>query len=253
MSEQRTGLPRRIAFGAVAGLAAVLSLVLTVDATGGAVAGEDPGHRLTMIAHAPWLGLGWCLAFAVLVRGGRNRTGAMQQLLGMLVALYVGGGLIAHEPDPVFYVGFGLFVGLLVLLHPDRRAVFRPGPAGLSPALLVLALVALGPLLVYAADVMTLADRSDPDAPFYTAIAATATAVPFVAAAASLRARWFRLPGWSATLMLASLGVGSLLCDDPGALSPLAATLAVAGAAAMAVLVERDARAPMTGVQPVEA
>ncbi len=253
MSEQRTGLARRLAFGAVAGLAAVLTLLLTVDAAGGVVDSGDPGHQLTMIAHAPWLGIGWCLAFAVLVRGGRHRTGALQQLLGMLVALYVGGGLIAHEPDPVFYLGFGLVVGLLVLLHPDRRTAFRPGPAGVSPALLVLALVALGPLLVYAAHVMTLADPGDQDAPFYTAIAATATAVPFVAMAASLRARWFRLPGWSATLMLAALGVGSLLCDDPGALSPLAAALALAGAVALAVLVERDARAPLTAAQPAAA
>ena len=160
----------------------------------------------------------------------------------MLAGLYLGGLVLARENDPVFYIGFGVVVGLLVLLHPARAAVFRTGEPGVSPLMLVLSLVVLAPLVLYTVRLIDLTESTNGEGPFYTGIAGAALSVPLVGLAASLRARGARLPGWTAAIMLAFVGAGSLAFDDPGSLSPLRAAAALVGAIAFAVVTERDAR-----------
>lgn len=253
MPTPRASAARRIGFGVVAAIATLLTLFLTIGSIGQLLSAElSDGERLAFLTHVPWLGLGWCAGFAVMIRGAARRPAAMQQSLAMLACLYLGGMVITREDDPVFYVGFGVVLTLLLLLHPTRSAVFRPGPAGVSPRLVVLSLVAAGPLLTYAVRLGELMRSTGDEAPFYTGIAVTAVAVPLLGLAAGLRAPAFRLPGWSATLMLGSIGVGSLLYDDRGALGTAGAIVAVAGAVLFGVVVERDARAT-SSARPVTA
>lgn len=243
MTEHTAGRARRIGFSALAAVAAILTGLLTIGSTGELFSpGQSEGDRYAAFAHIPWLALGWCAAFVVMVRGTARRPAAMQQVLAMLAGLYLGGMVLARESDPVFYLGFGIVVGLLVLLHPARHAVFRPGEPGVSPLMLVLSLVALAPLILYAVRLIDLTESTTGESPFYTGIAGTALSVPLLGLAASLRARGARLPGWTAAIMLASVGVGSLAFDDPGSLSPLWAVAALVGAFAFAFLTERDAR-----------
>lgn len=244
MSETSDGRGRRVTFRVVAAVATLLTLLLTFGTTVPLLTQDlSDGERLAALAHAPWLGLGWCAAFAALVWRPRRWPAAMQQAVAMLAGLYLGGIVIARENDPVFYVGFGLVVGLLVWLHPSRHAVLRAGPRGVSPILLPLSLVAAGPLLVYAVDMMELAHEVGDGGAFYPGVAATACAVPLLGLVAALGAPGFRLPGLAAAVLLASLGVASLLyADDRGALPTWAASLALAGAVAYAAGVEWHAR-----------
>ncbi len=108
--------------------------------------------------------------------------------------------------------------------------------------MLALSLVGLAPLILYTVQLIDLTESTIGEGPFYTGIAGTALSVPLLGLAASLRAPGARLPGWTATIMLASIGGGSLAFDDPGSLSPLWAVTALAGALAFAVVTERDAR-----------
>lgn len=243
MTEHRAGQARRIGFGTVAAIAATLTALLTIGTTENLLTpGLTEGERYAALAHLPWLALGWCAAFAAMIRGAAHRPAAMQQVLAMLACLYLGGMVLARENDPVFYLGFGAVVGLLVLLHPARGPVFRPGELGVSPVMLVLSLVVLAPLVLYTVRLIDLTESTNGEGPFYTGIAGTALAVPLVGLAASLHARGARLPGWTAAIMLVTLGAGSLAFDDPGSLGPFWAAAALAGATGFAVVTERDAR-----------
>jgi hypothetical protein len=83
MSDAPPRLARRIAFGAVAGLATLLTLFLTIGTVSSLVGpDQSAGDRLALLAHVPWLGLGWCAAFAALIWGGARRAGAVQHTRG---------------------------------------------------------------------------------------------------------------------------------------------------------------------------
>ncbi len=244
MSVNQGGRARRVGFRTVAAIAALLTLLLTVGSTERLF---DPdlsdGNRLSFAAHVPWLALGWCAAFVAMLWRPRATPAALQQALAMLTCLYAGGMVIGRDSDPVFYLGFGGVLALLVWLHPERRSVFRSGRDGVSVLLLPLSLAAAAPLTLYTVDLDQLARQVGNDGPFYTGAAATALAVPLVGLAASLRARGFRLPGWTAAVMLASLGVGSLLAaGDPGALPGWGAVLALVGAVLYAAATEWEKR-----------
>ncbi|CAN5899212.1 hypothetical protein BH20ACT6_BH20ACT6_16060 [soil metagenome] len=247
----KPGRVRRGALTVLAAIAALLTALLSVGALelllGG---GSSDGERLAGLAHLPWLALGWSAAFLALVWRAERRPAALQQVLAMLVGMYVGGMLLAPgEDDWVFVIGFGVVVAGLVALYPARRTLLRAGPAGPSPLLLPFALVAAAPLTIYAFDVMDLY-VSPTEGPFYLGIAVTATAAPLVGLVASLRSGGMRLPTWSAGVMTASLGAGSLLwSSDPGAMPVWAALLTLAGSAGFVALGEWE-RARAARVSP---
>ena len=237
------GRPRRIGFRVLAGVGALLTGLLTIGSLETLLSPDSSdGVRMATVPHLPWLALGWCAAFATMLVGGGRVPAAMQQALAMLATLYLGALLPPRESDPVFYLGFGVVVGLLLVLHPARRFVLRPGEAGVSPVLMSLALIGSGPLVLYATRVLELMEGATPDDPFYTGIAATAVAAPGLGLAASLRAPGFRLPGWTAGVMVASLGGASLLFGGSGSLSAAWSIVAIAGAGAFVGFVEREAR-----------
>ena len=237
------GRARRIAFTVVALLAAFLTSVLTLGSLGLIVAGETPDgvpltadDRLAFLVHVAWLALGWGAAFVASIWGAARRPAAYQQALAMGVGLYLVGLVLARENDPVFYVGFGVVLLLLGLLHPARRAVWRPGPGGVSPVLVPFALLLAAPCTLYAVDLVQQQREVGPDGPFLLGIATTALAVPLVGLVAGLRAPGWRLPLWVTGGMLFLL-VGAGAAADPAASAAPSTGWTVAGLAAAAAFV----------------
>lgn len=234
---------KTVTFYVVAGIAALLTGLLTVGSTVELTSASDPDLRLALIAHLPWLGLCWCAAFAAMLRHPARRPAAYQQALATVVGLYVGGLLLARENDPIFYIGFGVVLILLYLLHPARRSLLRPGRQGISPLLVPVALVGAAPLTLYATRMLDLHTDGVADDGFYLGIAATALAVPCVGLVAGLRADGYRLPLWTAGLTLAVLCLGSLTQSSGVASMPTPWALAgVVGGAAFVALGEWERR-----------
>jgi hypothetical protein len=234
---------RAVAFYAVAGLATALTAFLTVGSVLGLLESTGPDNRIAFLTHLPWLALGYCAAFAALLYRPGARPAAWQQAAANALAMYLGGLVLAQESDPVFYVGFGTVLLLLALLHPDRRSLFRPGPAGLSPLLVPMALVAAAPLALYATRLLELHEGSGPDDAFYLGIAVSALSVPLIGLVAGLRAGGARLALWTAGVTLGVIGAASLIEPEGAAAMPAwAAALALAGAVAFVAVGEWERR-----------
>jgi hypothetical protein len=236
------GRARRTAFTTVAAIAALLTALLSLGTLGQIVSGVGPDGgpltpdaRLALLVHVPWLALGWCAAFVALLWRAHHRVAAYQQAVAMLAGLYLGGLVLARESDPVFYIGFGVVVVALGLLHPARSAVLRPGADGISPVLVPFALLLAAPCTLYA---IQMVDRqgAGTDGPFYVGIAATALAVPLLALVAGLRAPGWRLPLWTAGGTLGLL-VGAGVPADPAAPASPPVGWALAGLVAAVALV----------------
>lgn len=166
-----------------------------------------------------------------MLRRPARRPAAYQQALAAALSMYVGGA-VTGEDDPVFYVGFAVVLLVLGLTHPARARLLRPGPGGISPLLVTLALVMAAPLALYAVRVSRIEDTSGV---FYTGIAATALTIPFVALAAGMRADGYRLPLWVTGITLVVLSGASLAAPD--AISAMPAWGAALGVLAGAVFV----------------
>ncbi|HZI96005.1 MAG TPA: hypothetical protein VFD41_00615 [Actinomycetales bacterium] len=224
---------RSVVFYAVAGVATLLTALLTVGATGSLFAGNlsDDGF-IAAVAHIPWLALCYCAAFATMLRRPARRPAAYQQALATAVSMYVG-ALVAGENDPILFIGFGVVLVTLGLTHPARSALFRPGHGGISPVLVPMALVAAAPLALYSARITAeLPDTTGPDGVFYTGIAALALTIPFVAFVAGVRAPGSRLPLWSAGISLVVLCGASLVATEAASAMPAwAAVTGVVGGA----------------------
>jgi hypothetical protein len=217
------GRVRRVAFTVVSAIAALLMAFLTVGSLGLVVAGEGPDgvpitpdDRLAYLVHVPWLALGWGAAFVASLWRTAERPAAYQQAIAMGGSLYLGGLVLARENDPVFYLGFGVVLLLLGLLHPARRAVWRVGSAGLSPLLVPFALLLAAPCTLYAVQMVDRFQAGGPEGPFLLGIATTALAVPLVGLVAGLRAPGWRLPLWITGGLLFLL-VGTGAAADPAA------------------------------------
>jgi hypothetical protein len=237
------GRARRIAFTVVAAIAAFLTGVLTIGSLGMIVSGQrpdgaamTPDDRLAFLIHAPWLALGWCAAFVAMLWQAGHRPAAYQQGVAMLAGLYLGGLVLARENDPVFYVGFGVVLLLLGVLHPARRSLWRTGPDGISPVLVPLALLMAAPCTLYAIQLFDRQQEAGLDGPFFDGIGLTALAVPLVGLVAGLRAPGWRLPLWvTGGLLLLLLGSGA--AADPAASASPPAGWAVAGVVAAVAFV----------------
>ena len=249
---------RRIAFTVVAALAAFLITVLTIGTLGLRIVAErpdglpvTPDDRLAYLVHLPWLALGWGAAFVALLWNATARVAAYQQALAMAVGLYLGGLVLARESDPVFYIVFGVVLLLLGLLHPVRRAVWRPGTGGISPILVPFALLMAAPCTLYAVQMVDRQAEAGPDGPFFLGIATTALAVPLVALVAGLRAPGWRLPLWVAGGMLFLLAGSSAAADPaPSAAPPTGwAAAGVIAAVAFVALGEWEAHRLARGPQ----
>jgi hypothetical protein len=242
---------RTIAFYVVASIATLLTTFLTVGSVLGLLEATDPDGRIAFIAHLPWLGLGFALAFAVMLRRPARRPAAWQQAAASAGAMYLAGLVLARESDPIFYVGFGAVLLLLALLHPARGAILRRGDVGISPLLVPMALIGAAPLAVYAARMIDMHESTGSDDAFYLGIAVTALAVPLVGLVAGLRAAGHRLPLWTAGATLVVLCAASLVETEARAAMPgWAAALGIAGGAAFVAVGEWEFRRTAVAGRP---
>lgn len=117
------------------------------------------------------------------------------------------------------FIAVGIVViALLVALHPDRGALFSG--EGLSVPMLLLALLAVVPAVLYALDQAEIqracASALDEHCEefHWSQMAALAVALPAVGAVAALRATGWRLTTWCVGISALLWGVASLLFPD---------------------------------------
>jgi hypothetical protein len=205
--------------------------------------------------------------------------GAIPLWLTIFAILLIGDPL---TPDvPIFLI----LPAVLIVLHPNRPALFRP-PINLSRMLVAMTLIAAGPLLFFAVsefrigqDASAIAggiienlpdDVSDEeverrlkaagDSPeedeaalhfgHWSAMAAFAVSIVCLAALASLRPSGWRLPAWSAGIAAFVYGLASLIVpDDSSAATVVWAVLAMLWGVGFIVAAEYEVR----GARPAEA
>jgi uncharacterized membrane protein YidH (DUF202 family) len=259
--DQRSTQDRRRVFAA---WAAVLALALGVLFVGVTVLTlalwfSDPGYAETN----PVVDLGFFALGAVVVASGiglqvgapeRHVAGLQQAIVG-LGALGVA-GLAGDRIEPL---GGALVllaaVGVLVVLHPARRSLVRPGE---RPSLLVglVAAVIAVPAVLYATAMLDLALASGPSCFLgecargdrYAEMAALAVAVAILGVLAGLGAPGWRQSAWSAAVAAALVGLASIaLPQVAGSLGTAGGALAVAWAVLLAAAAERVARAGVPG------
>src|SRR5215207_1576609 len=185
----------------------------------------------------------------------RSPERSMRPLL-VLAALAIAGltsMTLSFTLDP-FTMPFVVLIGVLWVLRPSREALLPAGRPSLI--LLVLVLVAAGPLLAYAlkqAEFQRLDTVSSHDAFFHwVETSFYALAVIMLGLLAAVRPASHRLAAWSSGVALGVLGAASLaLGSYASALDPTWAMAALAGSIAFVVLAEwefrknRPVRAPV--------
>jgi hypothetical protein len=211
-----TSRARRIAFAVLAALLAVLTglvmggaaaLVQTVTVTG--------VDRMHQVHYLHWGAFMLVLTAVPLASLAVRPTVAAAQQAAVVVASFVVAAAAAQMFDPSVVL-FPVLIGVLLLLHPDRAALLRPG-AGLSTVLGLLAAGVTLPSLWYAwseiqvhlAAPLTDPHRGPPEA-HYVSGAALALAIAGVAWLAAIRTQGWRLPAWCAGLAMAMTGAVSL-------------------------------------------
>jgi hypothetical protein len=160
----------------------------------------------------------------------------LQQAVLALVAWSVAGWLGGRVEPFIGPLVLLVAAAPLVVLHPDRRRLLAPGPAASRP-LVALTVVAVGPAVAYAADMLGRARAAGPSCFLgqcvqgdrYAEAAALTLAVVLVALLASLRPPGWTLPAWAGGTAAVVLGAASLLWPgEVGAIPSVwaAATLA---------------------------
>jgi hypothetical protein len=176
----------------------------------------------------------------------RTPERAMRPLL-VLAALAIAGlasMILSFTLDP-FTMPFVVLIGVLWVLRPSREALLPAGRP--SPILLVLVLVAAGPLLAYAlnqAEFQRIDSVSSHDAFFHwVETSFYALAVIMLGLLAAVRPAAHRLAAWSTGIALAVLGAASLVLGSyASALDATWAMAALAGSMAFVVLAEWESR-----------
>lgn len=213
----------------------------------------DPDYRhTTPLVDLAFFALGALIAVGVAVQvrhPERNVAGVQQALIGT-VALAIAGCAGARVEPAVGGMVLAAVVLVLVTLHPERRAVVRPG-RGTSPVLLALAGVAAVPAVWYAVDLLALA-RAAEESCFggqcvhgdrLAELAALSVAVVALVAAVGGRPVGARVSIWSAGVGAVVVGLVALaLPDVEGAPLPAWAAVAVVWGVLVVLFGEHDIR-----------
>jgi hypothetical protein len=254
MTRGRARVPRwrSIAFWILMVLLVVLHVgdrpeVLTWIVT--AVAGNPPGgHDLHMFAQG-------VIMWTVIVAVGLNLRRTVQQVGAAWVYTIMsvlGFGLflvLADVPSAVvgilaaaIVVGFLAFLAHPAGLRAKFQSVERP-----SVALLALVGAAAIPLVTYASGQLSIHLGSGPaDEHFafnhWIVMAVYALVSVALGLPAALKVSGWRVPAWTSGLMVALLGIGSLLLSAPSQLTGMWAVLAILWGAAFIAVAEVEAR-----------
>lgn len=214
------GRGRTIGFYAAAGLFVALFVVLygfVIGILQYPVTGWFQPQELTIHQFHDTVGvfLIYVVVGGMLIQLFRPKTqvGGMQQaslLTIVVVATMVAGG--SFQPPTVIFLALAV---ITAVLHPAREQVFSV--RHLDPALLALVAVAALPLLDYGLDQVTLqrvAGDAHAEIGHYATMGAYGFATLVLGLLASLRPLGWRIPAYSAGLMMVIFGLGSLLMGN---------------------------------------
>jgi hypothetical protein len=235
------GRLRRFTFYGLAGLfAAVLSLdflhhLLDFSADGGV-------HHIHVAMHAVITG-SLLIGIALQLRSPARRVAAMQTAFVVSVVTATIGALTGGVA--VLPIAFIVVGGILSLLHSSRGEILRTGRV--NRALLIAASLAATPVIGYALGQFRLQiNRADPihsSSGHYAVMAAATLSLLFMVVLASLGARGYRVPGWTAAIGAVVLGALSIVGPaDSSSLGIGWGVAAIAGGIVVVGLVEWHAR-----------
>lgn len=249
-----TSRRRRVGFRVAAVLFSLASFTFPtlgiVDLISGFAPEALPGQAKLLQASYGLLASIITVGFISQVREPELRPAGLQQVATTLLAI-AAAGLLGFNLLAFFgVVLIGVFLGILVILHPDRgRLVVLPEPPlGRLPALL--ALVGTVPGTIYTWQMAANQRASLP--PYedftlgllgWTAAAACALSIMLCALLAAAGSRGWRIPAWSAGSVGLLFGLNSVRYPSlPGSLGAMGGVVTASWAVAFLVVVERRAR-----------
>lgn len=207
--------------------------------------GDDPALPVTDLGHGALLGIIITTGILAQVRAPERRIAGVQQALLGAVAILTSAAL-ASDPQNLA-PGLILLAALavLVVFHPARRELLRPG-SGFSLALASLAGLGAIPLAAYAL-AMSAQARVAAGPPHHAqrlaTMAAMAMAIILVGLLASLRTRGWRISAWCAGCATIVFGLASIVFPTHmGSAGPGWGSLAVGGGALFIAAAELEAR-----------
>ncbi len=206
------------------------------------------GTQVSDVGYGTLAGLVIPIGLLSQVRAPRRHLAGLQMVAAAGLAYLVAGLLAGERPLLVAAATVAAAVGVLVALHPDRRA-FVAWPGRPSTVLLVLALAASAPGSQYALH-MAFNQRNGvlpADAHLglqhWAALTAAALAALLAALLAAFRTRGFAIPAFTACAATLAWATTCLVYpESAGALGRTWAGLAIAWAAVFALATARELR-----------
>jgi hypothetical protein len=253
---------RRVAFATWAsvlsaavgiGFFGVTSLVLAW------LGGDDPAIPVTELGYGALVGIIITTGILVQVRAPERKTAGVQQAVLGILALLVSAPITSDPQNLVPGIVLLAAVGVLVILHPARGELIRPG-SGFSAPLASIVVLAATPMVGYVLSMAAQA-RDLVGPPHHiqrlSTMAAMAIAIILVALLAAFRTSGWRIPAWSAGAAAVVFGLASIAFPaHMGSAGRGWGAVAVGGGALFVVVAELEARLsrkhsspPRTGVR----
>lgn len=242
---QRTGSLAFRSLAVLLGLAALVPGFGLIDLVTPWIVRE--GGQVSDVGYGALAGILVGVGFLAQAGSPGRRIAAFQQV-ALTIPAYAVAGLLGRDRD---FLPFTLVLTAAVVLtgalHPARSRILTRGR--LRPSLAVLALVAAGPLVLYALEMARNQRLNLPPVDAHdglnqwAALAAAALALALVAGLASIGTEGFAIPGFCAAAAAVAWGVAAAIYpSNPGAEGRAWALAAIVWGVVFAGLTERERR-----------
>jgi len=220
--------------------------------------GDDPAIPVTELGYGALVGIVITAGILVQVRAPERKAAGVQQAVLGILALLVSAPITSDPQNLVPGIVLLAAVGVLVILHPARGELIRPG-SGFSAPLASIIVLAATPIVGYVLSMAAQA-RDLVGPPHHiqrlSTMAAMAIAIILVGLLAAFRTSGWRISAWSAGAAAAVFGLGSVAFPaHMGSAGQGWGAVAAGSGALFIVLAELEARlsrshsnAPRTGV-----